>query len=69
MRISIENKGCFFNRSDFTEALSTYRDEQQTLTGIPLARIEEGVVNIIQRKYPPIEVNDYKEVLFLSIIL
>jgi hypothetical protein len=67
MRISIENKGYFINRSDFTEALSTYRDEQQTFAGIPLSRIEESVVNIIRRKYPSTEVNHLKKVLFLFV--
>jgi hypothetical protein len=50
------NKNNLINRSDFTEALSTYRREQQTLAGIPLARIEEDVANIIRRKYPSTEV-------------
>jgi len=53
------------DRSDFTEALSVYRQEQQTLTGIPLTRIKEDVVNIIRGKYPSTEVKQF----FLSFLL
>ena len=48
----------FSNRSDFTEAIHTYRQQQQTLAGIPLNRLEEDLIQIIRRKYPNIEVNE-----------
>jgi len=37
-----------------------YREEKQTLAGIPLARIEEDIVNILRRKYLSTEVNKKK---------
>jgi len=51
------------DRSDFTEALDTYRREQQTLTGLSLTQIEEGVLSIIRTKYPSQQV--HKNILFL----
>jgi hypothetical protein len=53
----------FLHRSDFTEALETYRREQQTLTGLSLTQIEEGVLSIIRSKYPSKQVN--KNILLL----
>jgi hypothetical protein len=47
----------FFIRSDFTEALYAYRQAQQTLAGLSLSQIEEGVLNIVRNKYPSKQVN------------
>ena len=46
-----------FIRSDFTEALCAYRQAQQTLAGLSLPQIEEGVLNIVRNKYPSKQVN------------
>jgi hypothetical protein len=46
-----------FDRSDFTEALYSYRHEQQTLAGLSLSQIEESVLNIIRSKYPSKQVD------------
>ena len=46
------------NRSDFTEAIHTYRQHQQTLAGIPLNRLEEDLIGIVRRKYPNNEVSE-----------
>jgi hypothetical protein len=35
-----------------TEAIYAYRQEQQTLTGLSLSQIEEGVLTIVRKKYP-----------------
>ena len=39
------------DRSDFIEALYTYREEQRTLAGLSLSQIEEGILNILRNKY------------------
>jgi hypothetical protein len=44
-------------RSDLTDALYSYRQEQQTLAGRSLSQIEEGVLNIIRSKYPSKQVD------------
>ncbi|UJR23681.1 hypothetical protein I4U23_026664 [Adineta vaga] len=41
-----------YMKSDFTEAIYAYRQEQQTLAGLSLSQIEEGVLNIVRNKYP-----------------
>ncbi|CAF0904919.1 unnamed protein product [Rotaria sordida] len=41
-----------YSISDFTEALYAYRQERQTLAGLSLSQIEEGVLNIVRSKYP-----------------
>jgi hypothetical protein len=45
------------DRTDFTEALYAYRREQQTLAGLSLTQIEEGVLNLVRNKYPSKQVN------------
>jgi hypothetical protein len=44
-------------RTDFTEALYAYRQEQQTLAGLSLSQIEEGVLSVVRRKYPSQQVS------------
>ena len=39
-------------RSDFKDALYTFRQERQTLAGLNLDRIEESLLDIVRRKYP-----------------
>ncbi|CAF1172549.1 unnamed protein product [Adineta ricciae] len=46
-----------YTKSNFTEALYAYRQEQQTLAGLSLSQIEDGVLNIVRSKYPS-EQND-----------
>ncbi|CAF3425090.1 unnamed protein product [Rotaria sp. Silwood1] len=41
-----------YSISNFTEALYAYRQERQTLAGLSLSQIEEGVLNIVRSKYP-----------------
>lgn len=45
------------NRTDFTEALYSYRQAQQTLAGLSLSQIEEGVLTLVRNKYPTKQVN------------
>jgi len=59
----------FFDRSDFTEALYSYRQEQQTLAGLSLTQIEEGVLNIIRSKYPSKQVNKTCCFIHISIFI
>ncbi|CAF3340774.1 unnamed protein product [Rotaria socialis] len=41
-----------YSISDFTEALYSFRQNRQTLAGISLTQLEEGVLNIVRNKYP-----------------
>lgn len=55
--------------ADFTDALYRYRQEQQTLAGLSLTQIEEGILNNLQNKNPSEQVNyidffDFKTELF-----
>ena len=49
----------FLISSDFTEALYAYRQEQQTLAGLSLSQIEEGILNLVRNKYSSKQVNKY----------
>ncbi|CAF1222707.1 unnamed protein product [Adineta steineri] len=47
-----------YSKSDFAEALYAYRNEQQTLAGLSLTQIEEGVLNIVRNKHPTKQVDN-----------
>lgn len=51
------------DRSDFTEALYTYRRERGSLAGLSLQTIEEGLWNIVREKHTITNSADVRETI------
>lgn len=45
------------NSADFTDALYRYRQTQQTLAGLSLTQIEEGVLSNLRKNYLSVQVD------------